>query len=70
MVLANSQKKILLTLKVIWYMRKNIKLDIAIKYVCIWLFFVVSTFKERKTFVFSGFVGISFANAFNRRKLD
>ena len=34
------------TLKVIWYMRKNMKLDIAINYVCCWLFFVVSTLKQ------------------------
>ena len=34
------------TLKVIWYMRKNTKSDIAINYVCSWLFFVVSTLKQ------------------------
>ena len=51
-------------------MRKNIKLDVAINYVCYWLFFVVSTLKECKTFNFSAFVGISFAIAFKIRKLD
>ena len=51
-------------------MRKKIKLDIAINYVCYWLFFVVSTLKECKTFNFSVFVGIYFAIAFKRWKLD
>ena len=34
------------TLKVIWYKRKNMKLDIAINYVYSWLFFDVSTLKH------------------------
>ena len=34
------------TLKVIWYERKIMKLDIAINYVCSWLFFDVSTLKH------------------------
>ena len=50
------------------------KLDIAINYVCSWLFFVVSTLKqalkECKTFDFSVLAAISLAVAFKRRKVD
>ena len=46
MVLADRLKHFCYTLKVIWYMRKNMKLDIAINYVCSWLFFGVSTLKQ------------------------
>ena len=46
-------------------MRKNMKLDIAINYVCSWLFFDVSTLKQAlkscKTFDFSVFAAISLA---------
>ena len=74
MVLADSQKQFLLHLEVIWYMRKNMKLDIAINYVCYWLLFVVSTLKqalkECKTFDFSVFAAISLAVAFKRRKVE
>ena len=56
------------TLQVIWYMRKNMKFDIAINYVCYWLFFVVSTLKqaltECQTFDLSVYAAISLANAF------
>ena len=62
------------TLKVIWYMRKNMELDIAINYVCSWLFFDVSTLKQAlkkyKTFDFSVFAAISLAVAFKRRTVD
>ena len=55
-------------------MRKNIKLKIAINIMFATVFFVVggvvSTYKECKTFYFSVFVGILFAIAFKRRKLD
>ena len=51
-------------------MTKNIKLDIAINYVCYWLVCVASILKEYKTFDFSVFVGISLAIAFKRRILD
>ena len=34
------------TISFIWYKRKNMKLDIAISYVCSWLFFDVSTVKH------------------------
>ena len=40
------------------------KLDIAINYVCSWLFFDVSTYD------FSVFAAISLAVAFKRRKVD
>ena len=51
------------------------KLDIAINYVCSWLFFDVSTLKhvlkECKTYSdFSFFAAISLAVAFKRRKVD
>ena len=50
------------------------KLDIAINYVCYWLFFAVSTLKqalkECKIFDFSVFAGISLAVTFKRRKVD
>ena len=49
-------------------------LDIAINYVCSWLFFDVSTLKQAliycKTFDFSVFEAISLAAAFKRRKVD
>ena len=35
-----SETNFCYTLKVIWYMRKNMKLDIAINNVCSWLFFM------------------------------
>ena len=75
MFLANSQNNFSYTLKVNRYMRKKLKLDIAINFVRYWFFFVVvvvvvSTYKECKTFYFSVFVGILFAIAFKRRKLD
>ena len=35
------------------------KLDIAINYVCSWLFFDVSTLKQVKTYDFSVFAAIS-----------
>ena len=58
----------------IWYKRKNMKLDIAINYVCSWLFFDVSTLKhvlkQCKTYDFSVFAAISLAVAFKRRKVD
>ena len=41
------------------------KLDIAIKYVCSWLIFDVSTLKH-----FSVIAAISLAVAFKRRKVD
>ena len=50
------------------------KLDIAINYVCSWLFFYVRTLKhvlkKRKTYDFSVFAAISLAVAFKRRKVD
>ena len=50
------------------------KLDIAINYVCSWLFFDVSTlkhvFKKCITYDFSVFAAISLAVAFKRRKVD
>ena len=50
------------------------KLDIAINYVCSWLFFYVSTLKQAlkscKTYDFSVFAAISLAVAFKRRKVD
>ena len=50
------------------------KLNIAINYVCSWLFFDVSTLKQTlkscKTFDFSVFAAISLAVAFKRRKVD
>ena len=50
------------------------KLDIAINYVCSWLFFYVSTLKYVlklcKTYDFSVFAAISLAVAFKRRKVD
>ena len=50
------------------------KLDIAINYVCSWLFFNVSTLKQAlkscKTYDFSVFAAISLAVAFKRRKVD
>ena len=50
------------------------KLDIAINYVCSWLFFDVSTLKHVlklcKTYDFSVFAAISLAVAFKRRKVD
>ena len=50
------------------------KLDIAINYVCYWLFFVGSTLKqalkECTTFDFSVFAAISLAVAFKRRNVD
>ena len=50
------------------------KLDIAINYVCSWLFFDVSTLKHVlkycKTNDFSVFAAISLAVAFKRRKVD
>ena len=70
MVLADRLKQFLLHLDI----RKNMKLDIAIHYVCSWLFFDVSTLKqalkECKTFDFSVFAAISLAVAFKRRKVD
>ena len=51
-------------------MKEYVMLDVAIYYVCYWLFFVVSTLKECKNFDFSVFVGTSFAIAFKRWKLD
>ena len=49
------------------------KLDIAINYVCSWLFFDVSTLKHVlklcKTYDFSVFAAISLAVAFKRRKV-
>ena len=60
------------TLKIIWYIRKNMKLDFAINYACYWLLFVVSTLKqalkECKTFDFSVFAAISSAVAFKEGK--
>ena len=53
-----------------WDMRKNIKLDIVISYKATACFFVVSRLNKCKTIDFSVFVGISFAIAFKRRKLD
>ena len=50
------------------------KLDIAINYVCSWLFFDVSTLKhvlkQCKTYDFSVFAAISLAVALKRRKVD
>ena len=50
------------------------KLDIAINYVCSWLFFDVSTLKHVlnscKTYDLSVFAAISLAVAFKRRKMD
>ena len=50
------------------------KLDIAINYVCSWLFFHVSTLKRVlkycKTYDFSVFAHISLAVAVRRRKVD
>ena len=51
------------------------KLDIAINYVCSWLFFFyVSTLKHVlklcKTYDFSVFAAVSLAVAFKRRKVD
>ena len=50
------------------------KLDIAINYVCSWLFFDVSTLKhvlnKCKTYGFSVFAAISLAVTFKRRKVD
>ena len=50
------------------------KLDIAINYICSWLFFDVSTLKQAlklcKTYDFSVFAAISLAVAFKRRKVD
>ena len=50
------------------------KLDIAINYVCSWLFVDVSTLKqvlkECKTFDFTVFAAISLAVAFKRRKVE
>ena len=50
------------------------KLDIAINYVCSWLFFYVNTLKHVlklcKTYDFSVFAPISLAVAFKRRKVD
>ena len=44
MILADDQIPYLLHLEsFFWYMRKDIKLDIAINYVCYWFMFVVST---------------------------
>ena len=70
MVLADRLKQFLLHLDI----RKNIELDIAINYVCSWLFFDVSTLKQalklRKTFDFSVFAANLSAVAFKRRKVD
>ena len=72
MVLADSQKQFLLHLEIIWYIRKNMKLDFAINYACYWLLFVVSTLKqalkECKTFDFSVFAAISSAVVFKEGK--
>ena len=47
MVLADRLKQFLLHLEsYLLYKRKNMKLDIAINYVCSWLFFYVSTWKQ------------------------
>ena len=48
------------------------KLDIAINYVCSWLFIDVSTLKHvlKKTYDFSVSAAISLAIAFKRRKVD
>ena len=50
------------------------KLDIAINYVCSWLFFYVSTLKHVlkyiKPMIYSVFAAISLAVAFKRRKVD
>ena len=50
------------------------KLDIAINYVCSWLFFDVITLKHAlkycKTYDFSECAAISLAVAFKRRKMD
>ena len=74
MVLADIQKQFLLHLNAIWYMKKNMKLDVAINYVCYWLFFAVSTLKqglkECKPFDSSVFAAISLAVIFKRRKVD
>ena len=77
MVLADSQKQFLLHLEsylVYKKEKKNMKLEIAINYVCYWLLFAVSTLKqalkECKTLDFSVFAAISLAVAFKRRKVD
>ena len=50
------------------------KLDIAINYVCFWLFFDVSTLKhvlkKCKTYDFSLFAAVSLAVAFKRSKVN
>ena len=49
------------------------KLDIAIIYVCSWLFwcqYIEASLKICKTFDFSVFAAISLAVAFKRRKVD
>ena len=50
------------------------KMDIAIYYVCSWLFFNVRTLKhvlkKGKSYDFSVFAAISLAVAFKRRKVD
>ena len=76
MVLADRLNNFFYTLKVIWNKRKNMKLDIAINYVCSWLFFYVSTLKHMlvlklcKTYDFSVFAAISLAVTFKIRKVD
>ena len=46
MVLADRLNNFFYILKVIWYKRKKMKLDIAINYVCSRLFFDVSSLKH------------------------
>ena len=71
MVLANSQKQFLLRLESYLVYEKEHEVGHCHQ-LCLLLvvFFVVSTLKECNTFVFSVFVGISFAIVFKRWKLD
>ena len=71
MVFANSQKQFLLHLECVLVYEKEHKVGHCHQ-LCLLLviFFVVSTLKEYKIFDFSVFVGISFAIAFKRWKLD
>ena len=49
------------------------KLDIAINYVCSWLFicqYIEASIKSCKTYDFSVFAAISLAVEFKRRKVD
>ena len=71
MVLANSQKQILIHFESYLVYENEHKVGHYCHQICLLLVvFVVSTLKECKTFDFSVFVGISFTNAFKRRKLD